>query len=78
MLIYVIETPINALLNHFVQAIVLSCEEDVSGILGMSVQIKSLATGAGGSVRRWGAILVGYVIEYAVLGICTEKDNTLF
>ena len=65
-----VETPFNALLNHFVQAIVLSSDLDISEVLGVSVQVKSLAVSAGSSAATWEAVLVAYSTEYAALGLC--------
>ena len=67
---YVAETPFNALLNHFVQAIVLSSGADVSEVLGVSVQVKSLAVSAGSSMAVWEAVFMAYSVEYGVLGLC--------
>ena len=65
-----VETPFNALLNHFVQAIVLSSGPDISEVLGVSVQVKSLTASAGSSAATWEAIFMAYSTEYAALGLC--------
>lgn len=70
------ETPLNALLNHFVQALVLSSGADISEVLGVSVQAKSLAVSAGSSTTVWDAVLIAHSIEYAAFGLCFRSDGT--